>query len=87
MRLYQISELNNESIIVKDFEVDVPTSQGDNRTLVLFQSETLGDGKFFTSSKELRAALEFAASENEIPFRATIKKKEIGKNKFKFIFV
>lgn len=87
VRLYQISELNNESIIVKDFEVDVPTSQGDNRTLVLFQSETLGDGKFFTSSKELRAALEFAASGNEIPFRATIKKKEIGKNKFKFIFV
>jgi hypothetical protein len=31
--------------------------------------------------------LEFAAAENEIPFRATIKKKEIGKNKFKFIFV
>lgn len=81
-----INDLVNRKIIVKDFESDVKTKQGDGRYVVRIDDDAGRDCKFFTNSIELKQLLDKAREIDELPFRTTIARKNIGNNKSKFCF-
>lgn len=84
--LVVMRQLVNMEIVVEDFETDIHTRHGDDKTLVRFTSERLGEGKFITSSEAIRQALEYARSINEIPFKATIVCKDLGNSMKVYLF-
>ena len=67
----KLARLSNKKVTVKDFETDIKTREGDGRYVVLVESDGR-DYKFFTNSKKMKAALDFAREKNMIPFEATI---------------
>ena len=81
-----IRELVNLPIVVKDFEVGVKTSQGEDRCVVSIEHN--GEPKkFFTNSEEMKNILQQV---NEMPdgfpFETTIKAETFGKGRTKYIF-
>jgi hypothetical protein len=67
----KLSRLTNKKVTVKDFETDIKTREGDGRYVVLVECDGR-DYKFFTNSKKMKAALDFASDKKMIPFEATI---------------
>lgn len=86
-KAYPFSELQNRQIVIEDYETGVKTKEGDDRYLVKFSSEELGEGKFFTNSEELKQMLDkISEIENGFPFATTIKRKSMGSGKSKYSF-
>ena len=81
----QLNDLQNVTIVVKDYETGVATKNGE-RMLVLFDNEQGREGKFFTASQELRQLLDKIAAAGEIPFRTTIQRRRMADNKYKYCF-
>ncbi len=81
-----IHELINVPILVKDYEVGVKTTHGDDRYVVAIER----DGKpfkFFTNSEEMKGILDQVAQlEDGFPFETTIKTEPIGKGRTKCVF-
>lgn len=81
----QLNDLQNRTIVVKDYEMDVMTKNGE-RMLVLFEDEDGREGKFFTASEELKQLMVKINDVGEIPFRTTIIRKRLSNNKCKYCF-
>ena len=81
-----IRELVNLPIVVKDFEVGVKTSQGEDRCVVSIEQN--GDPKkFFTNSEEMKNILQQVSEMPDgFPFETTIKAETFGKGRTKYIF-
>ena len=81
----QQGDLQNRQFIVKDYERDVKTKQGEGRYVVLIEMDGR-EFKFFTNSEELKQMLDKASEMGAVPFRTILKRKSIGGNKFKYSF-
>lgn len=81
-----IRELVNLPIVVKDFEVGVKTSQGEDRCVVSIEHN--GEPKkFFTNSEEMKNILQQVSKMPDgFPFETTIKAETFGKGRTKYIF-
>lgn len=81
-----IRELVNLPIVVRDFEVGVKTSQGEDRCVVAI--EVNGEQKkFFTNSEEMKNILQQVSEMPDgFPFETTIKTEAFGKGKTKYVF-
>ena len=81
-----IRELVNLPIVVKDFEVGVKTSQGEDRCVVSIEHN--GEPKkFFTNSEEMKNILQQVSEMPDgFPFETTIKEETFGKGRTKYIF-
>ena len=81
-----IRELVNLPIVVKDFEVGVKTSQGEDRCVVSIEHN--GEPKkFFTNSEEMKNLLQQVSEMPDgFPFETTIKAETFGKGRTKYIF-
>lgn len=80
-----LNDLQNRQVIVRDYETEVDTRQGKGRYVVLIDIDGQ-QRKFFTNSIELKQLLDKAREINEIPFRATIRRKPIGENRYMYTF-
>ena len=81
-----IRELVNLPIIVKDFEMGVKTSQGEDRCVVAIEMNG-EQRKFFTNSEEMKNILQQISEMPEgFPFETTIKTESFGKGKTKYVF-
>ena len=81
-----IRELVNLPIVVKDFEVGVKTSQGEDRCVVSIEHN--GEPKkFFTNSEEMKNILQQVSEMPDgFPFETTIRAETFGKGRTKYIF-
>lgn len=81
-----IRELVNLPIVVRDFEMGVKTSQGEDRCVVAI--EVNGEQKkFFTNSEEMKNILQQVSEMPDgFPFETTIKAETFGKGKTKYVF-
>lgn len=81
-----IRELVNLPIVVRDFEMGVKTSQGEDRCVVSIEQG--GEPKkFFTNSEEMKNILQQVSEMPDgFPFETTIKTEAFGKGKTKYIF-
>ncbi len=81
-----IRELVNLPIVVRDFEVGVKTSQGEDRCVVSIEQN--GEAKkFFTNSEEMKNILQQVSEMPDgFPFETTIKAETFGKGRTKYIF-
>lgn len=81
-----IRELVNLPIVVKDFELGVKTSQGEDRCVVSIEQN--GEPKkFFTNSEEMKNILQQVSEMPDgFPFETTIKAETFGKGRTKYIF-
>ncbi len=81
-----IRELVNLPIVVKDFEIGVKTSQGEDRCVVSIEQG--GESKkFFTNSEEMKNILQQVSEMPDgFPFETTIKTETFGKGRTKYIF-
>ncbi len=81
-----IRELVNLPIVVKDFELGVKTSQGEDRCVVSIEQG--GESKkFFTNSEEMKNILQQVSEMPDgFPFETTIKTETFGKGRTKYIF-
>ena len=81
-----IRELVNLPIVVKDFEVGVKTSQGEDRCVVSIEHN--GEPKkYFTNSEEMKNILQQVSEMPDgFPFETTIKAETFGKGRTKYIF-
>ena len=81
-----IRELVNLPIVVKDFEVGVKTSQGEDRCVVSIEQNS-EPKKFFTNSEEMKNILQQVSEMPDgFPFETTIKAETFGKGRTKYIF-
>lgn len=67
----RLSRLANKKVVVKDYETDIRTREGDGRYVVLVEQDGR-EQKFFTNSQKMKAALDFASQKQMLPFEATI---------------
>ena len=67
----KLARLSNKKVVVKDFETGIKTREGDGRYVVLVECDGR-EQKFFTNSKKMKAALDFASDRQMLPFEATI---------------
>lgn len=84
---YPLGELQNETIIVLDYETGIKTKEGEGRYLVHFKfADSRKEGKFFTNSEELKQLLDKVSEiDGGFPFRTTIKRTTFnGKSKYSF---
>lgn len=81
-----IRELTNLTIVVKDYETGVKTSQGEDRCVVAI--EVNGEPKkFFTNSEEMKNILQQVSEMPDgFPFVTTIKSETYGKGRTKYVF-
>lgn len=81
-----IRELTNLTIVVKDYETGVKTSQGEDRCVVAI--EVNGEPKkFFTNSEEMKNILQQVSEMPDgFPFVTTIKSETFGKGRTKYVF-
>lgn len=84
--MHKLQDLQNRTIIVQDFERGVKTKEGEDCYLIKFEEDELKEGKFVTNCDEIKKALDFAEVNNYLPFRTTIRKKNFGNGKYKFVF-
>lgn len=81
-----IRELVNLPIIVRDFEMGVKTSQGEDRCVVAIEHNG-EQKKFFTNSEEMKNILQQVSEMPDgFPFETTIKAETFGKGKTKYVF-
>ena len=83
-----LSELINVEVVVRDFETDVKTREGEGRYLVLIEKEGR-ERKFFTNSEEMKQMLDKVRKlypTDGFPFATVIKRVSIGNGKFKYSF-
>ena len=84
---YPLGELQNETIIVLDYETGIKTKEGEGRYVVHFKfADSEKEGKFFTNSEELKQLLDKVSEiDDGFPFRTTIKRTTFnGKSKYSF---
>lgn len=81
-----LGDLQNRTIIVEDYEKGVKTKEGEDRYIVKFRSDELGEGKFFTASEEMKQMLDRIREMGGYPFRTTIKRQPFGTGKAKYSF-
>lgn len=86
--LYSLSDIQNIPLIISEYIQNIKTRQGDNRYIVLFKYVENGqEGKFFTSSDELKQMLDKISNiEEGFPFKTVIVRKKLSDNKNKYIF-
>lgn len=81
-----IRELVNLPIVIRDFEMGVKTSQGDDRCVVAIEQNG-EQKKFFTNSEEMKnILLQVKEMPDGFPFETTIKAETFGKGKTKYVF-
>lgn len=81
-----IRELVNLPIVVRDFEMGVKTSQGEDRCVVAIEQNG-EQKKFFTNSEEMKNILQQVSDMPDgFPFETTIKAETFGKGKTKYVF-
>lgn len=83
---YSLGDLMNKTIEVIDFETGINTREGKDRYLILFNEKTIGEGKFFTASEELKQLLDKIKEQDGLPFSTIIQRKKFSNNKVKYIF-
>ena len=82
----RLNDLQNMTIVVKDFETGITTREGGDRYVVLFEWEDGREGKFFTNSEEMKQILDKVRKADALPFRTRIVRKVFGNNKAKYCF-
>lgn len=81
-----IRELVNLPIVIRDFEIGVKTSQGEDRCVVAIEMNG-EQKKFFTNSEEMKNILQQVSEMPDgFPFETTIKAETFGKGKTKYVF-
>lgn len=81
-----IRELVNLPIVVRDFEMGVKTSQGEDRCVVAIEHNG-EQKKFFTNSEEMKNILQQVSEMPDgFPFETTIKAETFGKGRTKYVF-
>lgn len=81
-----LNDVQNRTIVVKDFETGISTKEGPDRYVVLFEDERGQEAKFITNSGEMKQILDKVAEVDELPFRTTIVRKRMAENKCKYCF-
>ena len=84
----RLSSIQNKVLEIHDYEVDMKTSQGENRYLVSYKDKLTGEwGKFFTASEEMKDNLDTISNMEEgFPFETVIVSEIFDGNKQKFKF-
>lgn len=86
-KYYPLGELQNRRIVIEDYESGVRTREGDNRCIVKFRSDELGEGKFITNNEEMKQMLDkINEIDDGFPFETTIKRTSFGQGKTKYSF-
>lgn len=87
-KVCRLGALQNKTIEIHDYEVDMKTSQGENRYLVsFFDPQTKEWGKFFTASEEMKNILDqISDMEDGFPFETVIVSELFDGCKQKFSF-
>ena len=86
-KYWPLGDLQNRTLVVEDYETGIRTPEGDDRYVVKFRSDELGEGKFITNSYELKQMLDrISELDDGFPFRTTIKRTVFGKGKTKYSF-
>ena len=80
-----IRTLVNLPIVVKDFELGIKTSEGEDRCIVSIEQNG-GLKKFFTNSEEMKNILTQIQEMDGLPFETTIKSETFGKGRTKYVF-
>lgn len=83
--LTSLSNLQNCTITIVDFETDIPTNYGQNRYVVQFEMDGQ-KGKFITASDEMKNILDQIKGQGLLPFETTIRREIFGGNKTKYNF-
>ena len=79
------SFLVDRNIIVKDFEENCVTTNGDGRMYILV-TENGRDCKFCTNNPQLKQTLIKVREMNALPFEATLRKQNLAGNKIEYYF-
>lgn len=84
----RLSAIQNKTIEVHDYEVNMDTPHGDDRYLVSFRDvQSATWGKFFTASEEMKSILDqVKATEDGFPFETVIVSDVFDGNKMKYRF-
>lgn len=84
----RLSAIQNKTIEVHDYEVNMDTPHGKDRYLVSFRDvQSATWGKFFTASEEMKSILDqVKATEDGFPFETVIVSEVFGDNKIKYRF-
>lgn len=86
-KYYPLGELQNRRIVIEDYESGVRTREGDDRCIVKFRSDELGEGKFITNNEEMKQMLDkINEIDDGFPFETTIKRTSFGQGKTKYSF-
>ena len=87
-KVWRLSSLQNKTLEIHNYEVDLKTSQGDDRYLISFRDPQTGEwGKFFTSSDEMKNILDqISDREDGFPFETVIQSEVFDGNKVKYKF-
>lgn len=81
-----IRELVNLPIVIRDFEMGVKTSQGEDRCVVAIEENGV-QKKFFTNSEEMKNILQqIREMPDGFPFETTIRSESFGQGRTKYIF-
>lgn len=88
-KVWRLSSLQNKTLENHNYEVDLKTSQGDDRYLISFRDPQTGEwGKFFTSSDEMKNILDqISDREDGFPFETVIQSEVFDGNKVKYKFI
>jgi len=81
-----LNDVQNRTIVVKDFETGIQTKEGPDRYVVLFEDEHGQEAKFITNSAEMKQILDKVAEADMLPFRTTIVRRRMAENKCKYCF-
>jgi hypothetical protein len=79
------SFLIGRNIIVKDFQSNVKTRQGDGRYVVLIE-EGNRECKFFTNNPRMKNILEQCREQDAFPFEATLMSRNLNNNVTEYYF-
>lgn len=82
----RLDAIQNTRIVVKDYETDIKTREGDGRYVVLIEDEESHERKFFTNSEEMKQILDKVRTAGEMPFRTVIRSQPFGDGKKKYCF-
>jgi len=87
-KVTRLGAIVNKTIEVHDYEVNVKTSQGEDRYIVSFRDPQTGEwGKFFTASEEMKSILDQISDiEDGFPFETVIVSEVFDGNKIKYRF-
>lgn len=83
--LTPLSNLQNCTITILDFETDITTKQGENRYVIQYEMEGQ-KGKFITASDEMKNILDQIKEKGLLPFETIIRREIFGGNKTKYNF-